>query len=201
MKKVLSIFIFIIFVSVGYGQLNVTGGVGFDDFQIGMSTKQMIKILGKPSSALNFEEEKKDWQDFGYDVDKEYVILLGFDSVYIFDNTHNKHCIWKVYVDDHKVKMFNIAYHQSDPDKIKQIRLNNKIPFQTKKPEIEVILGKDCQAVEQSEYRDDLFYGSQGIGLVIDEDGLINIFIFEKLEPRQLDEINKKMEGISPAGN
>jgi len=194
MKRIPVIAIFILFVFFQLqAQLIIKPAKGFDKIRPGMDISKAIDILGKPLSHVSNVEEKAQWEAAGYKTKTRLVFNLGFDKVYIFENS-NEYAIWKIYTKEEKVVYINMSsfvYGSSTTDKIK---IKRGLGFYDKYGEIEKKLGNGYLKNIDAENNKTYIFLRKGIVLIMYGDEIRNICLFKKLNRKQSQIITGKLK-------
>lgn len=180
----LSIAIF--FTATLAAQYSVTPGTGIDKAMLGMPVKDIIKIIGKPSSIVSYEKEKADWQGFGYDVSNKLVFSIEFDHVYIFNNAANQYAIWKIYTRNDSAVIFNQSSYQSAKSITEKITVNRHLRFYDDSMAVKKMFGGNYIKYTDERKNNHVIYKDSGILFIVNENQVRNIFLFRSAaKPKQ----------------
>lgn len=159
-------------------------GKGLTQLPIGSSTAQTVKMLGPASNIVSFEDEKRIFEAYKYDVNEIIPFQVGFDEVYQYQD--NQFAIWKVYFSNGKAIYFNHSAFIFPDTIYQQITLlwsqDNILSFDDPATKVEDALqGEEYEIQSSASGSDDYICSKKGVELVINEGLLKNIMVFSPL--------------------
>jgi hypothetical protein len=79
--------------------------------EIGQSLEEVRKRLGPEIKRIPYDDEHRSFTSFSYDTKRVVSFIIGFDDVYVFNDTEVRSFppIWKVYFKDERVILIKIT--------------------------------------------------------------------------------------------
>jgi hypothetical protein len=175
--------------------LSIQPGQGIQKVILGMTSNELVEMIGNASAKYTFSEEEKMFLDFGYDTSKQLNFLRPFDFVLEYTGKKNKtifskYPVFKAYFkDDRLVYIILSSYvHDVSPN----ILLKTHSAFTEIKPILDT-LGEHIY-LPLSRYDGQYLFPKLGICLIA-EDGLVKTI--EIYKPLNEKEIKVFMQNIS----
>lgn len=191
-KRLLITTVLLFIITVCVNAQNLTPGIGFKDIFIGISLNDAEKFLGKPNSVVDFESEKMDWQKSDIDIKKEIAFIIGFDSVYSYNE--NKYAIWKVFYKNNKAVFFIISSYLSSELSIKNISVNSTLFFNDSISKALDMLGKNSFIIPDIENTNYYLFPEQGITLYVEDELIKVLYIYSAFKGDELNKIKHIFE-------
>jgi hypothetical protein len=203
MKKTLLLFL-IGFSNMLYAQdLLVKPGQGCGDIKLGMTEKEVIKLLNFEFTEKNYEEEMKDFKSSGinFHIDSIIQFVLGFDKCLTTKNSFLEASpIYLLYFKDNKLNFIGITSYSVDEKIMKSVFLDKKIRFHQSQESCTKILGDKYLPISYGDYTGDHLYYERGLEMTYDENKLTFIGIFTP-DPRIPEMINEKRKKLQEQFN
>ena len=169
---------------------------------IGMSSSEVMELLGQPDRTIGFKKEKKSYKKSKLKFKEQPAFYLGFDEVLTFSNDGTlKNCspVYKAYFKNDQLIYMALSTWDHDSS----WTIENNVGFHSTEKQVEELFGKADHVIEDSKTifaktefaltidRSEWQYLKEGLSLSIIEGEVRNIRLFAPLTAEQQTEFLK----------
>jgi hypothetical protein len=169
-------------------------GKGIGQLHVGDSSARVIKVMGQYFRKTGYSEEKKNWEEFGYNTDIGLVFNIGFDYFLEYNPENNKteYPAWKIYFKNDRVVYITLSSFIYNDEKMKKTGIPPECYFWGNKDNMVASLGNDFFEYTDSQDNKNFYYLEKGVVVIITDSEIRTITLFTPLTYNQkMNFINK----------
>jgi hypothetical protein len=170
----------------------VKPGKGYDLIMLGDNLSKITQTMGEPTAITDVKQEKKNYQDGGYDPKSELPFFLKFDQVYDYWGEAKDNPVFKIYFREEKVVYIIISSYvcteevstsTSTPQAVRLLDPAGVLDAAYGKPDVQRTNGNEIQ---------DWYYLSRGLGAAVEDSRVVVFELFPVLNEKQIKSFAKR---------
>lgn len=169
--------------NTGIGNFIVTPGVGLGNLKLGMSEKQVTKLLGSKLVWYNYKKEMGEFKASSNPIaiDSQVQFVLGFDACAHYEEKPSLGVapVYKLYFKNHKLNYFIISSYTGNKEQVLKTRMTNGMAFGDEMSALPSKMTSPYLQVFEKNYSGDYIYHENGVELIYDKEKLVVFSLFK----------------------
>lgn len=159
---------------------NLAPEKGYEELYVGMSSAELIHLMGEPHQIIQRMTEEESWKRAGYKLETKVIFHIGFDEVYKFEED-NEFGLWKAYLLYDTVVYMSITSYSAIPEAVDKITIDEKLYLGCSVKEVIAHMGDNYRRkVDEREYTE-IIYMDAGLRFIFVDDKLNHVYVFRAL--------------------